>query len=152
MLLMGRLVVAQGATLARMKAGGGAEMQGWIQDPVTVTVGGAGRVPAGLQHRYLLVSEDVKLPALCRLLRQDLLECASTSLSHLCSPLLASLPPLSAHARTRTTRPRPLLHVFNFRPGLWPALPGSARLLLQLQIRCWTLVELRRRYTVTQEC
>eukprot|EP00884_Botryococcus_braunii_P013685 jgi/Botrbrau1/22317/Bobra.0586s0001.1 len=50
--------------------------KGWIRDPVTVTVGGPGRVPAGLQHRYLLVPEEVKLPILCRQLRQDLQEYA----------------------------------------------------------------------------
>lgn len=71
-------------------------LQGWIQDPVSVTVGGAGRVPAGLQHRYLLVPEQVKLLALCRLLRQDILECApALSLTSVpLIPLLSRFPML----------------------------------------------------------
>lgn len=49
--------------------------QGWLRDPVTLRVGPQG-VPGGLQHRYMVVEEPLKLIAMCRQLRVDLRQCA----------------------------------------------------------------------------
>ncbi len=57
--------------------------QGWVQDAVTLRVGQLGQVPAGLQHRYMVVDEPRKLILMCRQLRLDLAQCApSPTLIH----------------------------------------------------------------------
>jgi hypothetical protein len=50
-------------------------LQGWVQDPVTIRVGPQGQVPAGLQHRYMIVDDARKLIVMCRQLRLDLRQC-----------------------------------------------------------------------------
>ena len=47
-----------------------------MTDAVTVRVGRLGQVPAGLQHRYMVVDDARKLIVMCRQLRLDLAECA----------------------------------------------------------------------------
>ena len=56
----------------------GGDLQGWLRDPVTLRVGPQGRVPAGLQHRYIVVEEGRKLIVACRQLRLDLQRCGSS--------------------------------------------------------------------------
>ena len=50
--------------------------QGGLKDAVTLRVGCQGQVPAGLQHRYMVVDEPRKLILMCRQLRLDVEQCA----------------------------------------------------------------------------
>ena len=47
-----------------------------MTDAVTLRVGRLGQVPAGLQHRYMVVDDARKLIVMTRQLRLDLAECA----------------------------------------------------------------------------
>ena len=47
-------------------------LQGWVVDPVTVRVGSRMRIPAGLQHRCIVVDEATRVAAMCRQIRADL--------------------------------------------------------------------------------
>lgn len=49
-------------------------MQGWLDDPVHVSLGVDEPVPPGLQHRYVVVPAERKLAVLCRQIRVDLKE------------------------------------------------------------------------------
>lgn len=48
--------------------------QGWLDDPMHVSLGSDEPVPPGLQHRYMVVPADRKLAVLCRQIRLDLKE------------------------------------------------------------------------------
>ncbi len=48
------------------------DLQGWLDDPVHVSLGLDEPVPPGLQHRYMVVPAERKLAALCRQIRVDL--------------------------------------------------------------------------------
>lgn len=51
--------------------------KGWMADAVMVRVGREGQLlPAGLQHRFMVVEQPRKLIVMCRQLRQDLQQCA----------------------------------------------------------------------------
>ena len=47
-------------------------VQGWLDDPIHVSLGADEPVPPGLQHQYMVVPADRKLAALCRQIRLDL--------------------------------------------------------------------------------
>ena len=49
-------------------------VQGWLDDPMHVSLGSDEPVPPGLQHRYIVVPADRKLAVLCRQIRLDLKE------------------------------------------------------------------------------
>ena len=49
-------------------------VQGWLDDPVHVSLGVDEPVPPGLQHRYVVVPAERKLAVLCRQIRVDLKE------------------------------------------------------------------------------
>lgn len=49
-------------------------LQGWLDDPMHVSLGSEEPVPSGLQHRYMIVPADRKLAVLCRQIRLDLKE------------------------------------------------------------------------------
>ena len=49
-------------------------LQGWLDDPVHVTLGLDDPVPPGLRHRYMVVPAERKLAVLCRQIRLDLKE------------------------------------------------------------------------------
>ncbi|CAL8467542.1 g7080 [Coccomyxa elongata] len=67
-------VVLVGATLPSEDILDRYQQQGWMTDAVTLRVGRLGQVPAGLQHRYMLVDDARKLIVMCRQLRLDLAE------------------------------------------------------------------------------
>lgn len=48
--------------------------QGWLDDPIHVSLGSDEPVPPGLQHRYMVVPAERKLAVLCRQIRLDLKE------------------------------------------------------------------------------
>ncbi len=51
-------------------------MQGWLVDPILISsdklLGGEGRIPKGLIHRYIKADQSRKLAVLCRHLRADI--------------------------------------------------------------------------------
>ncbi|KAK9909664.1 hypothetical protein WJX75_005823 [Coccomyxa subellipsoidea] len=64
-------IVLVGATLPPEQVLDHYQQQGWLKDAVTLRVGCQGQVPAGLQHRYMVVDEPRKLILMCRQLRLD---------------------------------------------------------------------------------
>ncbi|CAL5219427.1 g1256 [Coccomyxa viridis] len=65
-------LVLAGATLPKAAQLQGYVQKGYLRDAVTLRVGELGKVPAGLQHRYIVADQARKLLVMCRQLRLDL--------------------------------------------------------------------------------
>ncbi|CAK0742325.1 hypothetical protein CVIRNUC_001388 [Coccomyxa viridis] len=65
-------VVLAGATLPSEAQLQSYTHKGFVRDAITLRVGRLGKVPAGLQHRYIVVDQARKLIVMCRQLREDL--------------------------------------------------------------------------------
>ena len=50
----------------------GSCLQGWMDNPLHVRVGAAGRIPAGLRHCFIAAEPHQKMAILCRQIRRDL--------------------------------------------------------------------------------